>query len=153
MLKTCYVVWYGHGVWGPCRGGIIVYYKQKVVQYAATLHDVALLNRKEFCLWCVWLCLTIMTIHPAKEDDWWVMDELHTNSGNLVLENFLFFSLYLFSCITMQLMTLEYNLNTFDLFSNTHWQLEFLSDYILFLILPMWNPAHYIFTWLFPPFT
>jgi len=62
---------------------------------------------KELCGWGVRLWAKIRMVHWGMEDDSRVADKLYIKRVLLALEGFLFFSLYLFSCIAKQVTTLK----------------------------------------------
>ena len=62
---------------------------------------------KESCWWCVRSWDKIGMVHWGMRDGLGVADKLYIKRVLLVLEGFLFFSLYTFSCIAKQVMTLK----------------------------------------------
>jgi len=62
---------------------------------------------KELCWWCVRLWDEIQMVHQSMRNGSRVADELYIKRWLLVLEGFLFFSLYSFSCIAKQVTTLK----------------------------------------------
>jgi hypothetical protein len=57
--------------------------------------------------WCVRSWDKIRMVHQSMRNDSRVADELYIKRVLLVLEDFLFFSLYSFSCIAKQVTTLK----------------------------------------------
>jgi hypothetical protein len=62
---------------------------------------------KVLCKWCVRSWDEIRTVHRSIKNDLRETDELYIKTVLLVLEDFLFFSLYSFSCIAKQATTLK----------------------------------------------
>jgi len=62
---------------------------------------------KELCWWCVGSQMDIGIVHRGMENGSMVVDELYIQRGCCTLEDFLLFSLYLFSCIVKQVTTLK----------------------------------------------
>jgi len=62
---------------------------------------------KELSWWCVRSWDEIRMVHRSMGNDLRVADELYIKRVLLVLEDFLSFSLYSFSCIAKQVTTLE----------------------------------------------
>jgi len=62
---------------------------------------------KEVCWWCVRSQLDIRMVHAAMKNGSMVVDKLYIKKRCCTLEDFLFFSLYSFLCIAMQVMTLK----------------------------------------------
>jgi len=62
---------------------------------------------KELSWWCVRLWDKIRMVHRSMRNSSWMGDELYIKRVLLVLEDFLFFSLYSFSCIAKQVTTLK----------------------------------------------
>jgi len=84
------------------HGGAIICYDKEVVWGVATSDDVAWLYWYELCWWCVRSWLDIQMVHRSMWNDSRVADEVYIKRGCLVLEGFLFFPLYSFSCIAKQ---------------------------------------------------
>jgi hypothetical protein len=57
--------------------------------------------------WCVRSWVEIRRVHRSMRNGSMVMDELYIKKGLSALEDFLFFSLYSFSCIAKQVTTLK----------------------------------------------
>ena len=58
---------------------------------------------EECCWWCVRLWLDIRMVHRGMKNGSMVVDNLYMKRGCCTLEDFLFFSLYLFSCVQSKL--------------------------------------------------
>jgi len=62
---------------------------------------------KELSWWCVKSWDKIRMVHRSIRIGSWMADKLYIKRVLLVLEDFLFFSLYSFSCIAKQVTTLK----------------------------------------------
>jgi len=82
--------------------GSIICYGKEVVWGVATSEDVVWLYRYELCWWCLRSGWDIRMVHRSMRNDLRVADKVYIKRGCLVLEDFLFFSLYSFSWIAKQ---------------------------------------------------
>jgi len=62
---------------------------------------------KELCWWGVRSLLDIQMVHRGMRDSSMVVYTVYIKRGCCMLEDFLFFSLYSFSCIAKEVMTLK----------------------------------------------
>jgi len=64
-------------------------------------------NRRRLGWRCIRSQLVIRLVHPGMRNDSMAPEELFMKRGCCVLQDFVFFSLYSFSCIAQQVTTLE----------------------------------------------
>ena len=136
----------GEHVKTPQDGGGIISYKNQVAWNVVTSDDMAWFCWQELCWWCTQSLKTIRMVQCIIRDDSRVAYELCVKTCFLVLEDFLFFSLYSIACIARQGTTLtelrllfclypsKQTLSTFVWFTISHYLLP---------ISPMPDPANY----------
>jgi hypothetical protein len=101
------------------NGGRIMQCDKEVRWGVAMLDDVVLLYCSELCWGCIRSWGKIQIIQRSMMNDLRVADEVYIKKGCLVWEEFLFFSLYSFSCMAKQVTTLKQlrllsNIDPFD---------------------------------------